>query len=176
MTGWLSPNSPLFNNSERSTALLMLTAHHSSTLLHCIYIVRYWDKYRYSPFYVARTLCTATGCKWSNYDSKDDKEEGKEEGGGKEGEEREEKLFPLSFLFSSVFFPNYSSLVVSKGERQLFEQVGWKKMLRLVFDQVRFIITGLCSAPGKWEIVSCPDPTQLTRGEGVWCHKSKSLG
>ena len=24
--------------------------------------------------------------------------------------------------------------------------------------------------------VSCPDPTQLTRGEGVWCHKSKSLG
>ena len=25
-------------------------------------------------------------------------------------------------------------------------------------------------------LVSCPDPTQLTRGEGVWCHKSKSLG
>ena len=25
-------------------------------------------------------------------------------------------------------------------------------------------------------IVSCPDPTQPTRGEGVWCHKSKSLG
>ena len=23
------------------------------------------------------------------------------------------------------------------------------------------------------ELVSCPDPTQLTRGEGVWCHKSK---
>ena len=28
-----------------------------------------------------------------------------------------------------------------------------------------------------WEaIVLCPDPTQLTWGEGVWCHKSKSLG
>ena len=25
-------------------------------------------------------------------------------------------------------------------------------------------------------IVSCPDPTQPTRGEGVWCHKSNSLG
>ena len=25
-------------------------------------------------------------------------------------------------------------------------------------------------------IVSCPDPTQLTQGEGVRCHKSKSLG
>ena len=25
-------------------------------------------------------------------------------------------------------------------------------------------------------VVSCPDPTQLTREEGVWCHKSKSLG
>ena len=25
-------------------------------------------------------------------------------------------------------------------------------------------------------IVSCPDPTQLMQGEGVWCHKSKSLG
>ena len=25
-------------------------------------------------------------------------------------------------------------------------------------------------------VVSCPDPTWLTRGEGVWCHKSKSLG
>ena len=24
-------------------------------------------------------------------------------------------------------------------------------------------------------VVSCPDPTQLTRGEGAWCHKSKSL-
>ena len=24
-------------------------------------------------------------------------------------------------------------------------------------------------------IVSCPDPTQLTRREGVWCHKSKSF-
>ena len=29
---------------------------------------------------------------------------------------------------------------------------------------------------GASGIVSCPDPTQLTRGEGVWCHKSKSLG
>ena len=26
------------------------------------------------------------------------------------------------------------------------------------------------------QLVSCPDPTQLTWGEGVWCHKSKSLG
>ena len=25
-------------------------------------------------------------------------------------------------------------------------------------------------------IVSCPDSTQITRGEGAWCHKSKSLG
>ena len=25
------------------------------------------------------------------------------------------------------------------------------------------------------QLASCPDPTQLTRGEGVWCHKSKSL-
>ena len=25
-------------------------------------------------------------------------------------------------------------------------------------------------------IVSCPDPTQLTRGKGVWCHKSECLG
>ena len=25
-------------------------------------------------------------------------------------------------------------------------------------------------------VVSCPDPTQLTRGEGVWCHKSECLG
>ena len=24
-------------------------------------------------------------------------------------------------------------------------------------------------------VVSCPDPTQLTQGKGVWCHKSKSL-
>ena len=30
---------------------------------------------------------------------------------------------------------------------------------------------------GPVRLVSCPDPpTQLTRGEGVWCHKSKSLG
>ena len=31
-----------------------------------------------------------------------------------------------------------------------------------------------------WEeghmVLLCPDPTQLTWGEGVWCHKSKSLG
>jgi len=26
------------------------------------------------------------------------------------------------------------------------------------------------------ELVLCPDPTQLTRGKGIWCHKSKSLG
>ena len=26
------------------------------------------------------------------------------------------------------------------------------------------------------ELVSCPDPTQLTRGEGIWCHKSECLG
>ena len=25
-------------------------------------------------------------------------------------------------------------------------------------------------------VVSCPDPTQLTQGEGVWCHKSECLG
>ena len=25
------------------------------------------------------------------------------------------------------------------------------------------------------KLVSCPDPTQLMRGEGVWCHKSNSL-
>ena len=29
---------------------------------------------------------------------------------------------------------------------------------------------------GNHTVVSCPDPTQFTRGEGVWCHKSKSLG
>ena len=35
--------------------------------------------------------------------------------------------------------------------------------------------TGFWVGGGK-QVVSCSDPTQLTRGEGVWCHKSKSLG
>ena len=29
---------------------------------------------------------------------------------------------------------------------------------------------------GRVGLVSCPYPTQLTQGEGVWCHKSKSFG
>ena len=28
----------------------------------------------------------------------------------------------------------------------------------------------------RFPLVLCPDPTQLTRGEGVWCHKSECLG
>ena len=28
----------------------------------------------------------------------------------------------------------------------------------------------------RFTLVTWPDPTQLTWGEGVWCHKSKSLG
>ena len=27
----------------------------------------------------------------------------------------------------------------------------------------------------KGEVVWFPDPTKLTQGEGIWCHKSKSL-
>ena len=38
-------------------------------------------------------------------------------------------------------------------------------------------MVGVSMGPGIFaRVVSCPDPTWLTRGEGVWCHKSKSLG
>ena len=35
---------------------------------------------------------------------------------------------------------------------------------------------GVILCPDALAIVSYTDPTQLMRGKGVWCHKSKSLG
>ena len=45
-----------------------------------------------------------------------------------------------------------------------------------VFTCSCILTSPLMQVCSQARLVSCPDPTQLTRREGVWCHKSKSLG
>ena len=83
------------------------------------------------------------------------------------------KTFWLSRQNGTIWFLVSKIEVAKMGIAKWSRWDGTNPFIHITGDQ-RLVRIAPPSLPPH-HMVLCPDPTQLTCGEGVWCHKSKSL-